>query len=64
MPFSDSDPHNGGQLSSARAAGDTKPTLFVFKGSQEPYLQVLVNGDVEQQTYVGMLPRGSVVEMR
>lgn len=46
------------------AAGDCGPTLFVFKGTNVPYRNVLRNGVVVTETYSTFLPRGAVVAMR
>lgn len=46
------------------ASGDIGPCMYIFKGSQLPYRQILVDGIVHTQTLTSYLPRSSLVFMR
>jgi len=46
------------------ASGDMAPLLFVFKGKNLPYREVLEHGHKQVQTYDDLLPRGSLIYMR
>lgn len=46
------------------AAGDSGPTLFVFKGTRLPYRNVARGGHVVAETYADYLPRDAVISTR
>ena len=46
------------------AAGDLGPTLFTFKGTNLPYREVVVDGNIHCKTVPSYLPRGSLIKMR
>ena len=50
-------------LPSISAAGDIGSTLFIFKGSKQPYCEALVDGQIYIETLSLHLPRGALVRM-
>ena len=51
-------------LPAVSAIGDAAPPLFVFKGRQLPYRQVIGNGRSSVETYADCLPPRALICMR
>ena len=51
-------------LACISAAGETALPLFVFKGIKFPYRQVLVDAEVQVESYGTHLPRGAIIAVR